>query len=185
MRNDNTIQKPRKQHYVFAHLALRALVEASPMHVLLKLLSEEDGPKLLKEVWDEVGKQCTGDETADFAALTYQLHELSDKRPVILIEMPKPRGVRECYYTATVITPPRRRWFIFERPAQTRYFTLEIGDASRGDFDTVLGEWCGESHLNYSDSPPIEKKDFLLAIVRVLKRETRSLGASDHPASIE
>ena len=185
MSNDTHDNKPRKQHYVFAHLALRALIEASPMHVLLTLLSEENGAKLLQEVWDEVGKQCSNEESAESKGLTYQLHELSDKRPVILVEMPTPEGVRECYYTATVITPPKRRWFLFERPAKTRYFTLEIGDADRGDFDTVLGEWCGESHLNYSDAPPIEKKGFLLAVVQVLKGKTKSLGASDHPACID
>ena len=155
------------------------------MHVLLTLLSQENGTKLLEETWSEVSKECSKGERADSEGLNYQIHELSDKRPVVLVEMPSPEGVRECYFTAIVITPPKRRWFLFERPASTRYFTLEIGDSEHGDFDTVLGEWCGESHLNYSDDPPVEKKDFLLAVVRVLKGETKALGASDHPARVE
>jgi hypothetical protein len=185
MSEDIAFGSARKQHYVFAHLAFRALVESSPMHVLMTMLSRENGPKLLDEVWEQVSSQCTQRDLVDAEGLTYEIHELSDKRPVILIEMPTPRGVREAYFTATVITPPKRRFFLFPRPAKTRYFTLEIGDTEKGEFDTLLGEWRGEEHLNYSDNPTVEKRAFLRAVVRVLKGEISPQGTTDHPTRLE
>jgi hypothetical protein len=175
---------PRKQHYVFAHLAFRAMVEASPMHVLMTLLSKDNGQNLLLEAWEQVGSQCTKGEVVDSAGLAYEIHEFGGKRPVVLITMPTPRGVREAYFVAVVITSPRRRFFLFERPASMQYFTLEIGDPAKGDFDTVLGQWRGEQHLNYSDSPAVDKQAFLKAIARVLRNEISPRGISDHPTAL-
>lgn len=181
----NTKQRPRKQHYAFAHLAMRALIEASPMHVLMALLDKQKGAQLLDEVWREVAAQCDGTDLVDSNGLTYEIHELSDKRPVILIIMPSVKIPREAYYCAAVVTPPRRRWFLFTRKASVRYFTLECGDTSQGDFDTVLAEWCGDSHLNYSDNPDVSKQAFLRAVVAILQRKSRPLGATDHPSRLE
>lgn len=184
--NDNPrYGPPRKQHYVFAHLAFRAIVDASPMHVLMALLSKAEGANLLEGVWQQAGSQCTQRDLVDSGGLTYEIHELWDKRPVVLVEMPTPHGVREAYFVAAVISPPKRRFFLFERPASMQYFTLEVGDAEQGDFDTVLGQWRGESHLCYSDSPTVEKDAFLRAIVRVLKSDISPHGVSDHPTRFD
>ena len=184
MSEDVEIGPPRKQHYVFAHLAFRSLVELSPMHVLMTLLLKDAGPKLMGEVWEEVGTQCTPREVVAPEGLDYEIHELSNKRPVILIERPRASGVREAHFTAAVITPPRRRFFLFKQSASTRYFTLEIGDAKQGEFDTVLGEWRGEDHFNYSDSPAVDKRAFLKAVVRVLRGEISPQGKTDHPTRL-
>jgi len=53
-----------------------------------------------------------------------------------------------------------------------------------GDFDTVLGQWRGEQHLNYSDSPAVDKQAFLKAIARVLRNEISPRGISDHPTAL-
>ncbi|MCG8583358.1 MAG: hypothetical protein MI757_01430 [Pirellulales bacterium] len=182
---DKESKSPRKQHYVFAHLAFRALVEASPMHVLMTLLSKDSGMKLLDETWQQVGTQCTERDLVASDGLAYEIHELWDKRPVILVTMPKPARPHEAYLAAAVIRPPKRRFFLFERPAATEYFTLEVGDVERGDFDTVLGQWRGESHLCYSDSPEVDDAAFLRAVVRVLKGEISPHGTSNHPTTFD
>ena len=174
----------RKQHYVFAHLAFRALAESSPMHVLMTMLSKDNGAKLLDEVWQQVGTQCTEGDLVDSAGIGYEIHELWDNRPVVLVEMPQAIGVHEAHFVAAVIRPPRRRFFLFPQPAEVQYFTLEIGDSASGEFDTVLGQWRGEDHLDYSDSPAVEKDAFLKAIVRVLRSEINPLGISHRAASV-
>jgi hypothetical protein len=178
-------RQARKQHYVFAHLGFRAIVEASPMHVMLTMLSKDAGTELLRKVWDEVGGQCRDGERVDYGEMRYEVHKLGKDRAIILIAMPAPRGVHEAHFVAAVITPPKRRFFLWEQPAALRYFTLEVGDAEQGEFDTLLGEWRGESHLNYGDSPAVDKDAFLRAIGRVLKCEISPQGVGKHLSRIE
>lgn len=144
---------PRRQHYDFAHLLLRGRFQADPGG-LLRLLAGEDGPTLLRALWNEAGQGASDDaEPIDATGLSRTL-EAWPGGGLLLVKLPRPRAITEAHFVALAVP----------EATDARYFTLEHGLDERGDARTVLCEWRDGAHYNFGDGPEADALAFGAAV---------------------
>lgn len=144
---------PRRQPYIFAHLALPALFLRAPESMLTNL--EENNVEFLRYLWRQIGlKEGEHDEHAGMQ-ITVACQPLAEGRMAI-IELPLPERPTEAYRLA-----------LCDVPDNPRYFTLELGEKLDGSPRTVLCEWDANGrHYNYGDGPEAEDTAAFITAVR-------------------
>jgi hypothetical protein len=162
--------KPRDQHYAFAHVVLRQLAFEDPVGCIGVLHSPEKD-KMLASLWDKIGEQCRAGGAADgvVEGPPPSVRPAPVGRfPSSIVTMPEALDPTEAHFIAIVLhvdvaalragdEPP-------ERP-ELSYFTLEKGVSLTGQSRTVLCGWNAEgSHLNFGDGPPAEFDAFVAAV---------------------
>ena len=129
-------------------------------------------------LWSQVGAFVADNEDGEVLTaegLEVRTGLLSD-RPCVLIRLPIPERVLECFYIAAILeTAPTTDQIAGRAPLpKLRYFTLELGWTLMGSRRTVLCEWQRDGHLNYGDGPEPEQTQFLAAVVETLGCEKSS-----------
>jgi hypothetical protein len=171
------LDKPRAQHYVFAHVALPQVAFHDPIGTVGVLHSEQAEP-FLERLWDDVANTCRKNgEAADlsFADLKFTTTRV-EGFPVVLVAMPRAQAVAEAILCAIVLhldadklqNVPQDDW---PDAADVSFFTLEMGvNVEDNTLRTVLCEWTKDrQHQNYGDGPPPDVKIFLAAIQALLQ----------------
>ena len=160
---------PRPQYYVFAHYVLRdATFELGAACAGILLSDRRD--EFLTEMW---GHATAGVQERDPSEKTdpYPGVQVIPLRagnfPCVVLKMPEPRGVTECYLVGIVAHMDLSNED--DKPSEETpmsFFTLEYGVGE--DMKTprsVLCEWKKPGqHLNYGDGPPPEPEMFANAV---------------------
>jgi hypothetical protein len=109
------MQQPRQQHYHFTYTALPETIFAGHAPSMLLDTYPDGLVSLLHRLWDSLGDQLPPEERAPGAGLTVTAHRLGGKIIVLLIHLPPPERMLECYFSAIAFT------------SAVRYFTLGRG----------------------------------------------------------
>lgn len=159
---------PRKQHYVFAHQALPALLFGDPEGVV-RALDGDQSREFLRDFWAFVGKQAVpmDDRFApdDLHRVKVEPKAHSDYL-IYIIVMPRAEGHVEAHYVCITALAPGGLAMLTAPPA-VRYFTLErAAEAGR----TVLCEWSNDPlrHISFGDGPAA---DDLRAFANAVERQ--------------
>lgn len=163
-------EKPRTQHYLFAHVALRELALAKPIG-LIGVLHSPGGTEFLRTLWADVAEQVrAGGERADLdgSGLSYQAIRVGDY-PCAMVTMPPALAPAECHYVAIVLNVRLGLGEELPENPEASYYTLERGVTMEGAERTVLCGWDAKgSHLNYGDGPPADPQAFARALADVV-----------------
>lgn len=161
----------RRQHYIFAHQMLPALLEEDRKQILGSLLMAERD-EFLRDVWDYVGEQLDGSDERNTpfepVGLSAQVIENSPYATFI-IQLPQPERALEAFFAGIVFGPFTGLSAETAGTVPYRYFTLELalgGDENLAQ--TMFCEWRDGSHLNMGEGPPPETEPFFAAIQQVL-----------------
>jgi hypothetical protein len=164
------LDKPRDQHYAFAHVLLRQLAFENPVGCVGMLHSPERD-KMLAALWEDVAKHCRKNGMADgvVAGAPPTVRPAPVGRfPSCIVTMPQPQGPTEAHFVAIVLHVDVEALRSGEEPPEKpelSYFTLEKGVTLDGESRTVLCGWNAEgSHLNFGDGPPAEFDAFVAAV---------------------
>lgn len=141
--------RPRPQHYEFAHRALPAIA-GRVMRDLPAVRHDLDA--MLRFMWGKAGERVADAPAGSVEGLHGEVVEVAG-REVVLVTLPPAEHATEAHFVAIVPGDP------------PRVFTLEhtwhVPDDAPG---TVLGEWTEERHVNYGDGPEPEADAFLTAV---------------------
>ena len=160
--------KPRVQHYLFAHAALRDFAFEQPMFAFGGVLSDELRDKTGKALWESVAEQLegSGEPTEPWPGMESRISK-AGAFPCAIVKMPTPMKQTEAYFIAIVLRidtqkdDPKKM-----QPVPISYLTLEHAGPDGG---TVLGEWTKEGqHVNHGEGPPPEWDAFEAAVRRQL-----------------
>ena len=164
-------ERPRDQHYVFAHYVLRDLAFKHPLGCV-GYLHSPDKEKMLASLWQEVGENCkasgSGDDGYVGGPPPTVRHAAIGSFPSAIVVMPEPQGPTEAYFVAIVLhvdVAAIQRGEDAPQQPQLSYYTLEKGVTLGGESRTVLCGWnAGGAHLNYGDGPPADFDAFVAAV---------------------
>jgi hypothetical protein len=160
---------PRPQYYIFAHYVMRdATYELGA--VMPGVLLSDDRDKFLREMWEQATqavKQTDPSEKTDPYPGVDVVPLRAGKFPCVVLKMPEPKGVTECYFIGVVAQVDLSKEG--EKPneqTQMSFFTLELGVGEDMKTPrTVLCEWSKDgTHSNFGDGPPPEPEMFANAI---------------------
>ena len=157
--------KPRVQHYLFAHRAVREFAFENPMIAFGGLLSDDLRDQTAGALWNSVTEamEGSGEPTEPFPGIESRLSTACGVFPCALIKMPTPRKQTEAHFVAIVLRVDPKKDNP-SPPIPISYFTLEHGGP---DGTTVLGEWTKEGqHVNHGEGPPAEWEAFEQAVAR-------------------
>lgn len=156
------MDKPRSQHYDFAHRALPQLAHAD-CGWLTENLSGPGGQEFLLGLWAHIGSQLPPEENLSSFGIGYTLARVDNERLVIIIRLPEPLAVPEAYFVALIV---RKRVGASEAASLLTYLTLELGfNVVRQTPYTVLGGWGQDgTHFNYGAGPDPTEEDFFATI---------------------
>lgn len=150
----------RTQHYHFAHGFLRAFALGDPARALASFRDPIQAPSLLRQLWDQAGKESDPAARRPPDGLAFRLETLAGGATAVLFLLPPPKNVAEAWMTALVIRPG-------DEPVADRsgYFTLEHSESLDGKPITMLCRWTNDGmHLNFGAGPKPEAAAFLAAI---------------------
>ena len=159
---------PRPQYYVFAHYVLRdATFELGA--IMPGVLLSDDREKFLREMWDQATqavKSTDPNEPCDAYPGVEVMPLRAGNFPCVVLRMPEPRGVTECYFVGVVAHMDLSK---DEKPTEQTpmsFFTLELGVGEDMKTQrTVLCEWSKDgTHSNCGDGPPAEAEMFANAV---------------------
>jgi len=163
--------------YIFAHMALRGLAQASPIQ-FLAIAPSPDFPKLLDPLLADLAEDCgqpTSFSSSDLRVRAGRVKPKSapgESYPMILLELPEPQKPSEAHMIGFVvmIDPATLKEPPPPEEIETRYFVLEKSFEFDGVPHNVLGEW-GQGqfqHINHGEGPARNPKEFVKAISRLL-----------------
>jgi hypothetical protein len=183
-------EKPRIQHYVFAHKLLPQTFFENPVGVVMPLIisatdrSKPDAAELLKALWQDSNVEA-GAQPIEWDPSAFEVTVLSHpNNTVAVIPLPPPLHKAEAHYVAMVFDGPG---MAAGNIRQLRYFALEH---SGGDVPkTFLSEWSpGDDELKYEihfeDVEPtvaafLEKIESLLPASLPLPGDADSAGSAN------
>ena len=157
---DKEKDAPRRQHYHFAHVALREKAESFPKP-LVDNLRVESGIRRLNFYWMSEAKVVKGTEEEFIPAegLACFPVDLSGEYYGVVVQLPQPERMAEAFFVAIILRDTGHN-----SDVTCRYVTLELGKNKDGTHRTVLGEWVNGSHFSYSSGPPPERGAFIEAV---------------------
>jgi|EndMetStandDraft_2_1072991.scaffolds.fasta_scaffold147859_2 hypothetical protein len=160
--------RPRHQHYVMAHYALRSVAFDDPLFYIGVMASPESG-RLLSSLLETISKGRPDGEPP-LRADDLTIHPIRvGNLACAVVEFPEPRGITEAFFTAAVLLTELKDEVPATEELALRYFTLERGEGLDGRERTVFCEWSAEgSHTNYGDGPPPNLRDFAQAVERTV-----------------
>ena len=151
----------RRQHYEFAHVALRNTFHSRPEPLARALMARRE--ELLHAIWSDVGDEIVKHEGEEARlsskGLALTMHKINPQSYAFIVTLPPPKGRAEAHFVAMAVQ-------------ERRYFTLEHGlDPRTGDAYTVLCEWQGQKHLNFGAGPPATVAAFASAVSDLVNRK--------------
>lgn len=152
--------EPRRQHYEFVHVVLRAIAFRTGAYLLVMAdtgrLAEQ-----LRGTWDKVGEDLPADERIPSTGLAAGLYTYGSLRAAV-IALPQARHVGEAYLAAYVL---------IEDPVldpQPEFFVLEHDVLPDGEPGTRVTQWTRDGrHLDLGPGPLPEIGAFLETVSRV------------------
>lgn len=158
-------QKPRAQHYIFAHKLVPSLFFEDPGGFLDRLAQE--GNALLSRLWVEAARLAnTGspDTPTDAVDLRYvpvsEVRDLQDGARLVVLMLPEPIAALEAFFVALVVRSPMNM-----SEAIGSVYTLELSEDHRRKRGTMLCGWTAEGgHVNYAFCPPPLLEEFVTAV---------------------
>jgi hypothetical protein len=151
---------PRRQHYHFAHVALREKAMSFPK-ALVDNLRGESGLRRLSFYWTSVAMAVKRAEEEFIPAdgLACFAVDLSEEYYGVVVQLPPPERMAEAYFVAIIVRDSGD-----DTNVRCRYITLELGRNEDGSRRTVLGEWKDGSHFSYRSGPPPGREAFIEAV---------------------
>src|SRR3989304_1904701 len=90
------LDRPRAQHYMFAHQAMPQAFFGDPFGFINHLARDGDG--FLRSYWDRLGERIEQPrDHVDSAYLHGEIRELDDQIKAALITLPEPLAITEAY----------------------------------------------------------------------------------------
>jgi hypothetical protein len=156
------LPKPRKHHYVFAHVVIPRLFFSNPDGFLASFPSNDWGIDRLRRLWTEVGKQMNDPDEEPIASDGLSIsREMIGGSEAEVIQMPAVKGAVEVAYSVLLSS---------EKP---RYLVLELTE--RQAAPTPLGvicEWHADnSRKNHERFCPIHLSDCVAAMNQLIVDE--------------
>ncbi|HWW75286.1 MAG TPA: serine/threonine-protein kinase [Pyrinomonadaceae bacterium] len=157
---DKEKDAPRRQHYHFAHVALREKAERFPKP-LVDNLRGESGIRRLNFYWmsEAMAVKGAGEEFIPADGLACSAVDLSEGYYGVVVQLPQPERMAEAFFVAIILRDSGH-----DSNVACRYITLELGKNRDGSHRTVLGEWINGSHFGYRSGPPPEREAFIEAV---------------------
>ena len=149
-------QKPREQHYLFAHETIKDLFFNAPQHVIDKL--KNNWMDFLLETWVKVGENLKKFRLVAPDGLCCEVRMRDDNTTVALITLPTPQVISEAYFVALVYRPQKVS-FLSKQETVARFMLLEKSiPYGYGNLSTVLHEWTedGMHNMGYGSEPNLE-----------------------------
>lgn len=145
----------RKNHYIFAHIALRSIAFNDPLR-FLAIMASPDAQVFLRHIWEKVGEDCPAKKVVrydgEFPVFTTRVHGF----PAVMIQMPPPATMCEAYMIGVVVSVEMERQNPPEKNPPIQYLTLERSETTDGREVSVLCKWQGEGdnmrHINMGRS---------------------------------
>lgn len=161
----------RRQHYIFAHQMLPALLDENRKQILGSLLMAERD-EFLRDVWDYVGEQLDGSDERNSPfepiGLSARVIENSPYMTCI-VSLPNPETLPEAHFVAVVFGPFTNLSAETADQVPYRYFALELTyNPDKTERGTMLCEWRDGNHLNMGQGPPPDEDAFFMAIQQVM-----------------
>jgi len=156
------MDEARLHHYLFAHqYLLKEVFERGEL--LLPALVGEEGPALLRSIWEVVGNSLDESERLEPEGLDCCSRIMEGNRLIIVVVMPAVEGLAEAWFVGIVGPLP-------DQPALPRMFTLEQGqDIFNDDVRTVMCEWTEDGrHRNFGTGSDVNVDDFVGAIEKII-----------------
>jgi hypothetical protein len=183
------LDRPRDQHYAFAHYVLRDLAYKHPLGCV-GYLHGPDKDKMLTSLWQEIGDNCKASGPAGGyvgGAPPTVRHAAIGRFPSAIVVMPEPLGPTEAYFVAIVLHVDVTAMQGGQEPPEQpdlSYYTLEKGVTLGGESRTVLCGWNADgAHLNYGDGPPADFDAFVAAVTEHVTGRGGEPVASFNPGS--
>lgn len=162
--NDESSQfldKPRDQHYAFAHVYLRDKALSNPATTVHEL-SGENSLQYLKILWATEGlrSKAPNDEFIPADGLGCYPFTIADRSRGVIVKLPDPKGPAEAFMVAIVVP-------IDAEPGDycsCRYLTLEFSPNRTNR--TVLAEWTDGAHFNRGAGPQPNVRHFKNVILK-------------------
>lgn len=157
---------PRCDHYSFAHVVLRkAAFENSTKCVTS--LAANDGKEYLSELWNEVLEICKQhNQPVELTLDDVLIHKLRvGPFPCTILEMPAPHFATEAFFVALILTVDITDQSQNMTNGSVRFLTLENGEPTEEEVQTVIGEWTTDgSHNNLGPGSYPELSEFVTKI---------------------
>lgn len=135
--------KPRPQHYEFAHRAMPSIT-LNPDVDLARLVEGDRLQAALLQTWTKIGESHPEVDRLSANGLAGRLVDVADSR-ALLLSFPQPSHMAEVFLA--VVAP-------LDPPSARRYFTLELSwDFAAGQAGTIIGEWGPAGHTNFGTGP--------------------------------
>lgn len=162
--------RPRRQHYYFAHQYLREKAQDHP-RLLIDKLREDSATRYLRFHWVSCGLAAKS-ETDEFIpadGLGCFPIDIDTDWYGVLVQLPTPERMAEAYFVAIILPT-------FDTALDAcEFFALEFSKNMDGSKRTVFGKWCDGSHLNMGDGPSPEREAFIDSICTLLLKRTHKL----------
>jgi hypothetical protein len=157
---DREKDAPRRQHYHFAHVALREKAMSFPK-ALVDNLRGESGLRRLNFYWmsEAMALKCAEEEFIPADGLACFAVDLNESYYGVVVHLPRPERMAEAYFVAIILRDSGQ-----DSKVTCRYITLELGRNKDRSHRTVLGEWKDGSHFSYRSGPPPEREAFIEAL---------------------
>jgi len=157
---------PRCDHYSFAHVVLREAAFENPTQCVTSLAAT-DGKEYLSELWNDVVETCKQhNQPIGLKLDDILIHKLRvGFFPCIIVEMPAPRFATEAFFVALVLAVDITDQSQNMPDGPIRFLTLENGEPSEEEVQTVIGEWSAEgNHSNLGPGTYPELSEFVTRI---------------------
>ncbi len=153
--------RPRFQHYVYAHRAIPGNLFSDKERALK--IFDTRGQDLAEFVWMRVGKDAEekGEKRIPKDGLQFSKESVGGAQ-LYVIKLPPPEAPTEAYFVAIAVKNGKVSYYTLER-------TICMSGSCRED-PTVLGGWTEErKHLNFGPGPKPTKEDFIRALADRLR----------------
>ena len=152
-------QKPRVQHYTFAHRYLPEIVARQPKLFVESLLKPESNMINVRWIMNAQKYDLSDEEFIPADGLDCFPINFSEDHYGVLIQLPQPKRIAEAYFAAIVLKELEE-----SSKVRYRYLTLELGINDDGSAGTIFGEWLPTEpgyHVNRGSGPSPIKERFL------------------------
>jgi hypothetical protein len=163
------LPQPRGHHYDFAHVALADAARSNPEGFLADV-RESGAEGLVVEIWRKCrDKFPSSEDRVDGTGLAAVARDLPCGRGCALVVLPKAERMGEAHMIAAVLIPAERLLGIFKKPAEVRFFTMEVSFDAEKQETTALFEWVyakggGRAHNKLATGVAVDEAAFLAAV---------------------
>lgn len=162
----------RSQHFNYTFESLPTIFHSQTKNFFTYL--EKDGINFLEFWWDHMGVRLGQEDSDPFENVSFTVKDIPEKKSrLVLLTMPAPKNLFECYFMA-FLEEPLKRWPV--RLPNTRVFVLEYVPANISATGTSFGEITRSArYIRYHDGPQPELDEFHQKVISYVWK--KGLGA--------